>query len=204
MLAGQLHVAPPHLPAAVARLSGPARPLVVYQNCERIWWELERDGREQSRPVMDPRKAEREIARTDLNRGQRQAAHMILTSRNRVAGIQGSAGVGKSHLIRTTAGIAERNGYQVVVLAPYANQVERLQSDGLNASTLATFLVSKDRNIDKRTLVDWRQKATGFPALPGVAFRMAFPTRERRECGSLSEEPLPPDLRVAGVILVPR
>src|SRR5881397_1765533 len=43
-----------------------------------------------------------------------------------------------------------------------------------------------------------------FPALPGVAFRMAFPTRERRECGSLSEEPLPPDLRVAGVILVPR
>ena len=115
--------------------------------------QMERDGREQSRPVMDPRKAEREIARTDLNRGQRQAAHMILTSRNRVAGIQGSAGVGKSHLIRTTAGIAERNGYQVVVLAPYANQVERLQSDGLNASTLATFLVSKDRNIDKRTLV---------------------------------------------------
>jgi conjugative relaxase-like TrwC/TraI family protein len=68
--------------------------------------QMERDGREQSRPVMDPRKAEREIARTDLNRGQRQAAHMILTSRNRVAGIQGSAGVGKSHLIRTTAGIA--------------------------------------------------------------------------------------------------
>src|SRR5439155_5551897 len=115
--------------------------------------QMERDGREQSCPVMDPRKAEREIARTDLNRGQRQAAHMILTSRNRVAGIQGSAGVGKSHLIRTTAGIAERNGYQVVVLAPYANQVERLQSDGLNASTLATFLLSKDRNIDKRTLV---------------------------------------------------
>lgn len=115
--------------------------------------QMERDGREQSRPVMDPRKAEREIARTDLNRGQRQAAHMILTSRNRVVGIQGSAGVGKTHLIRTSADIAERNGYQAVVLAPYANQVERLQSEGLRASTLATFLASKDRNIDKRTLV---------------------------------------------------
>ena len=78
---------------------------------------------------------------------------MMLTSRNRVIGIQGSAGVGKTHLIRTAADIAEGNGYQVVVLAPYANQVERLQSDGLRASTLATFLASKDRNIDKRTLV---------------------------------------------------
>ena len=43
-----------------------------------------------------------------------------------------------------------------------------------------------------------------FAALPGVAFRMAFPQREQRECGGLTEEPLPPDLRVASVILVPR
>jgi hypothetical protein len=43
-----------------------------------------------------------------------------------------------------------------------------------------------------------------FAALPGVAFRMALPQREQRECGGLTEEPLPPDLRVAGVILVPR
>jgi hypothetical protein len=43
-----------------------------------------------------------------------------------------------------------------------------------------------------------------FASLPGLAFRMAFPARERRECGGLSEQPLPPDLRVATVILVPR
>lgn len=51
VLAGQLHVAPAHLPAAVQRdLAGrrlPApRALVIYQNCERIWWELQRRGRE--------------------------------------------------------------------------------------------------------------------------------------------------------------
>ena len=46
-LAGQLHVAPPHLPQAVAdELGEPREPLTVYQNCERVWWELERDGRE--------------------------------------------------------------------------------------------------------------------------------------------------------------
>ena len=43
-----------------------------------------------------------------------------------------------------------------------------------------------------------------FTSLPGVAFRMEFPGRERRECGGLSETPLPPDLRVATVVLVPR
>lgn len=43
-----------------------------------------------------------------------------------------------------------------------------------------------------------------FTSLPGLAFRMAFPAHEKRECGALSEPPLPPDLRVAGVILVPR
>ena len=50
-LAGQLHVAPPHLPAAVDReLSRRKLPAVkglsIYQNCERIWWALQREGRE--------------------------------------------------------------------------------------------------------------------------------------------------------------
>ncbi|MGH7126644.1 MAG: ChaN family lipoprotein, partial [Stellaceae bacterium] len=45
-LAGQLHVAPPHLPLAVAELLPERRALTVYQNCERIWWELQRRGRE--------------------------------------------------------------------------------------------------------------------------------------------------------------
>jgi hypothetical protein len=50
VLAGQLHVAPPHLPAAVdavlhARgLRAPS--LTVYQNAESIWFELQREGRE--------------------------------------------------------------------------------------------------------------------------------------------------------------
>lgn len=46
-LAGQLHVAPAHLPAAVAReLPAKLTSLSVYQNCEAIWWSLQRQGRE--------------------------------------------------------------------------------------------------------------------------------------------------------------
>ncbi|MBI3178292.1 MAG: ChaN family lipoprotein [Deltaproteobacteria bacterium] len=49
-LVGELHVAPAHLPRAVgdelARLGGAARSLVVYQNCQEIYWQLEARGLE--------------------------------------------------------------------------------------------------------------------------------------------------------------
>jgi uncharacterized iron-regulated protein len=47
-LAGQLHVAKPHLPAAVDRELSPEkrRSLSIYQNCEAIYWALQDGGRE--------------------------------------------------------------------------------------------------------------------------------------------------------------
>ncbi len=49
VLVGQLHVAPTHLPAAVQRVAEtegtrPLRTVVVYQNCEEVYWELARQG----------------------------------------------------------------------------------------------------------------------------------------------------------------
>lgn len=114
---------------------------------------LEQEGRGRLRPIMDAGRADQALRGTDLNRGQKDAARMILTNGNRVTGIQGSAGVGKSHMLKSTTAVAERNGHRVIVLAPYANQVERLQEDGLNASTLAAFLVSKEKNVDDRTVI---------------------------------------------------
>jgi hypothetical protein len=50
ILIGELHIAPPHLPAAVDReLAGggrTAKSLLLYQNCEEIYWALERRGQE--------------------------------------------------------------------------------------------------------------------------------------------------------------
>ena len=43
-----------------------------------------------------------------------------------------------------------------------------------------------------------------FAPRPGLAFHMEYPPGKQRECGSLDEPPLPPDLRVQSVILVPR
>lgn len=43
-----------------------------------------------------------------------------------------------------------------------------------------------------------------FAPRPGLAFHMEYPSGKQRECGSLDEPPLPPDLHVQSVILVPR
>jgi hypothetical protein len=47
VLMGQFHVAPCHLPARVrsARAQLPLRELIVYQNCEELYWKLARRGR---------------------------------------------------------------------------------------------------------------------------------------------------------------
>lgn len=45
VLVGELHVAPGHLPAEVQRLARePLQDVIVYQNCEAIWQDLERRG----------------------------------------------------------------------------------------------------------------------------------------------------------------
>ena len=43
-----------------------------------------------------------------------------------------------------------------------------------------------------------------FDTRPGLNFRLEYPLRERRDCGALSEPPLPADLRVASVVIVQR
>jgi hypothetical protein len=43
-----------------------------------------------------------------------------------------------------------------------------------------------------------------FDPLPGIAFHLVYPPSAPRDCGALSEMPMPPDLKVASVILVPQ
>jgi hypothetical protein len=73
---------------------------------ERAILRLEQDGRYRLPPIMAAAAAEQALARTDLNRGQKDAARMLVTTSNRVTGIQGSAGVGKSHMLKSATAIA--------------------------------------------------------------------------------------------------
>ena len=86
---------------------------------ERDVIRMVRDGQGQAAQIMPIQQA---IAHTDgysrLNSGQRRAVEEILVSRDRVQGLQGFAGVGKSAALSSVREAAERNGYAVEGFAP--------------------------------------------------------------------------------------
>lgn len=116
----------------------------------RILW-MEKLGRGTVVPIKTPEAVDAMLAETDLNAGQRQAAKLVLTTENRIVGVQGFAGVGKSHMlskavdaIKTeTAKQATENGFKVIGLAPYGSQNKALKELGMESKTLALFLVKE-------------------------------------------------------------
>jgi conjugative relaxase-like TrwC/TraI family protein len=84
-------------------------------------------------------------ARSQLNRAQRDAIEQILTSRDQVLGLQGSAGVGKSTTLATIRQGAEYNGYVAEGFAPTSRAAQQLRDVGVAADTLQGFL-ARSRN----------------------------------------------------------
>jgi len=60
VLIGELHIAPNHLPRAVQKKIGPntRKQLIVYQNCEAIYWQLEAKGLEHKVEIVQISKEE--------------------------------------------------------------------------------------------------------------------------------------------------
>jgi conjugative relaxase-like TrwC/TraI family protein len=80
-------------------------------------------------------------ARSQLNFSQRSAIEQILTSRDRIQGLQGSAGVGKTTALKTVCEAAEQRGYVVEGFAPTSRAARQLGDAGIAADTLQGFLV---------------------------------------------------------------
>lgn len=120
---------------------------------ERSILRTELDGRGQMAPIMPEDAARKRLAATNLNAGQRQAAELMASTSDRVVGIQGFAGTGKSHMLDAAKAIIEDNGYRVRALAPYGSQVKALRELGVPANTLASFLRGRDKDLDERTVV---------------------------------------------------
>jgi conjugative relaxase-like TrwC/TraI family protein len=86
-------------------------------------------------------------ARPQLNRAQRIAIEQILTSRDQVQGLQGSAGVGKTTALAGVRQGAEQSGYAVEGFAPTSRAARQLRDAGIAADTLQGFL-ARSRNTD--------------------------------------------------------
>ncbi|OOX21548.1 AAA family ATPase, partial [Xanthomonas axonopodis pv. cajani] len=119
---------------------------------------IERTGRGAIEPIMTAAAVKTALEGSALNAGQRSAVETIVSTKNRFVGIQGDAGTGKTYtvnqavaLIKQASAVSE--GYRTVALAPYGNQVKALKNEGLEAHTLASFLHTKDKPIDGKTII---------------------------------------------------
>jgi conjugative relaxase-like TrwC/TraI family protein len=112
-----------------------------------------REGQNQVEPALSRPHA---IAVADqyshLNRAQKSVVEDVLSSRDRIQGIQGFAGAGKTTTLTVLRTAAERWGYQVEGFAPTSRAARQLNEAGIEAETLQSFLArgqDRERNPEQ-------------------------------------------------------
>lgn len=100
-----------------------------------------REGRNQVDPVLSRSQA---ILVADqhqqLNRTQRSVVEDVLSSRDRIQGLQGFAGSGKTTTLSVIRNAAETQGFYVEGFAPTSRAARQLGEAGVQAGTLQGFL----------------------------------------------------------------
>ena len=75
-----------------------------------------------------------------LNPSQQRAAAQIFESHEKIVGLDGMAGVGKTTVLASIREGAEKNGYKVEGFAPTSRAAGQLREEGIEATTLQSFL----------------------------------------------------------------
>ncbi len=157
---------------------------------------LMRDGQDRARPVMRGWMAQAHIHRGPLTQGQREAVKLILGARDRVVGVQGYAGTGKTAMLNRFRSLAAKRGYRLAGLAPSASAARTLGNEaGIQSETLQLFLA---RNAG---VAEDRLSKKGLKAMRGAFARTVLVVDE----GSLASTVQARDLlRIANVLRIPR
>ncbi len=99
------------------------------------------EGRNQVEPVLSRMQA---VSVADqhphLNRAQQSVVGDVLSSPDRIQGIQGFAGAGKTTTLSVVRDAAESNGYAVEGFAPTSRAARQLNESGVESGTLQGFL----------------------------------------------------------------
>ena len=128
-----------HLIEATARRADLAFVTDRARAAERGLIDRIREGVDSGSALASAAAVESGLAEADLNRGQREAARMLLLSTHRTVGVQGHAGSGKTTMLRAVAALA--GGRRLVGLAPSAAAARVLANEAdIPARTLQWFL----------------------------------------------------------------
>ena len=112
---------------------------------------LMRAGQGVEKAIMRGWIAETKLRNGRLNEGQKAAVKTILAAKDRVIGVQGYAGTGKTTMLKRLRVLAEHRGYQVAGLAPSASAANTLSKEaGIESETLQRFLARHAGLIEGR------------------------------------------------------
>jgi conjugative relaxase-like TrwC/TraI family protein len=100
------------------------------------------EGQNQVEPVFSRQQAIAAADRhTHLNQSQKSVVEDVLSSPDRIQGLQGFAGTGKTASLSVIRTAAETQGYTVRGFAPTSRAARQLNEAGVEAETLQKFLV---------------------------------------------------------------
>ncbi len=100
---------------------------------------------------MRGRAVDKALRNGPLTAGQKEAVKVILSDKDRVVGVQGYAGTGKTTMLNRARALLEKRGFEVRGLAPSASAARTLDAEaGIASETLQGFLarnagVAEDR-----------------------------------------------------------
>ncbi len=108
-----------------------------------------RKGQGQCGPLVSPEAWQSvQQGHTHLSTSQRAAVEQILTTQDKIIGLEGVAGAGKTTSLTAVREAAEREGYQVVGLAPTSRAAHKLGESGIESHTLQRQLIRSEAPND--------------------------------------------------------
>ena len=108
---------------------------------ERETVALMRAGQARGRATMRSWMVQAHLSRGPLTPGQKDAVKLVLSAKDRVVGVQGYAGTGKTTMLDRARRLAERKGWRMAGLAPSASAARTLAAEaGIPTETLQKFL----------------------------------------------------------------
>ncbi len=122
----------------------------------------------------------------ELSAGQKLSSEMLLSGKDRVFGVEGYAGTGKTTMLEFVKDEAEKNGYKIKGYCPSSAAAEVLQKEtGIESTTLASHLIEQEKTglppltkevwvIDEASMVSSLQAAKLLEAADKRGARIVF------------------------------
>ena len=99
------------------------------------------EGQKRGKAPMRARRVDKLLRNGPLTAGQKAAVKLILSEKDRVIGVQGYAGTGKTTMLNRARALLEKRGYELKGLAPSASAAQTLGAEArIETETLQRFL----------------------------------------------------------------